>query len=784
MALDSVPPVEEDGLPWLMTRSFMTSEGRCVLVDDLTLDLFNAPDQGKGRRIEAFHLDGDWVSRPASMEGAKPYGFLAPVAAQYRSRTAGVTVMCVGDSITRGRESRSHYAPWGLRAIAALSHPDRPVAFINAGRDGARTGVFHQAARGFLAVARPDVLVIAPYSPNDTYDTAAPPLPWQHGLGLAIDLAHDAAASGCLPVLTTPLAWSGTTAATEAGRLAVTGEIRRLATLGLAVWDLDSAVSDQAEPARLRVEFCRDGIHPTDAGYARMARTAAAMLSPILRDLAQAGIRPSMLPGQERYRDEGIERTGPAGGAGGIGITAGTNAPEIGESAVSTSATLITELDIAFAAGGNSEAFAQGGWAQPERHGRWSSGQESRLAVEGLTPGNYQVSLNLGPFILPPTIVQQNLQIIINGRLVWADYLRGNRNIVFGLPAEIFAGGSRLDIRFICPTARAPSTISDSNDVRVLGFTIWNLRLWRTGGETAQMIQPAAVALSPTRPRVAAVTMVYNEAVYLPIWLKHYGAQVGIENCYVVDHGSDDGSTEGLKGCNVVRIPRSPYDPHKQSAFNSLFCSSMTHWYDRVIYSDVDEILLADPKVAPNLTEYCRRPLPDVVTAIGLNIIHRPDHEPAFDPARPVSTQRPYVFLASSMCKPLLIRNPITWSPGSHSSDAPMVFDHLYMFHLRWFDLPYGLRRLRKTREMAWASLEAGAHQRFEDEKFTSAHMGFARLQPRDGLEFDPAAEPVKAFIDQVQASRVGREDQVYKLDLGIWPRDLWRLPERFIGTF
>ena len=451
---------------------------------------------------------------------------------------------------------------------------------------------------------------------------------------------------------------------------------------------------------------------------------------------------------------------------------------------MATPAQPIGELEIRFAKDGNSADVAAAGWGQPEPHGRWSNGTESRVTLPGPFAGAYRATINLGPFLAAPQIDHQELRIFANDREVWTDTLRENRRIEFTIPADAIGDGARLDLRFVCPTARSPSSFSGSGDVRVLGFTIWNLRLERTIPGGFPVILPAAVALAAARPRVAAVTMVYNEAVYLPIWLKHYGAQVGIENCYVVDHGSTDGSTEGLAGCNLVRIPRSPYDPHKQSAFNSMFCSSMTHWYDRVIYSDVDEILLADPKIAPDLTEYCRRPLPDVVTAIGLNNIHRPDDEPEFDPARPVSAQRPYVFCASSMCKPLLIRKPIVWSPGSHSSDAPTVFDHLYMFHLRWFDLPYGLRRLRKTREMAWAQETAGAHQRSDDAKLEETHRGFARLRCRDGLEFDPTADPIQGFTNQVLASRAGRENQVYKIDLGIWPRELWRLPERFIGTF
>jgi hypothetical protein len=136
------------------------------------------------------------------------------------------------------------------------------------------------------------------------------------------------------------------------------------------------------------------------------------------------------------------------------------------------------------------------------------------------------------------------------------------------------------------------------------------------------------------------------------------------------------------------------------------------------------------------------------------------------------------------MCKPILFRKPLTWSPGSHSSDAELVFDHLYLFHLRWVDLPYGLLRLHKTRAMAWASTDAGAHQRVEDKKMIEFFTGFASLPPLDNIDFDPAVTPVREFLEAVVASQAGRENETYKIALDIWARNLWKLPERFIGTF
>src|ERR1700748_3250790 len=95
--------------------------------------------------------------------------------------------------------------------------------------------------------------------------------------------------------------------------------------------------------------------------------------------------------------------------------------------------------------------------------------------------------------------------------------------------------------------------------------------------------------------KCAVVTMVYNEPEFLPLWSKYYGALFGPENCFVIDHGSDDNSLAELRGFNVVSIPRSPKDNEKRTRFVSKFCNNLLEWYDAFIYVDVDEIVIADP---------------------------------------------------------------------------------------------------------------------------------------------------------------------------------------------
>jgi hypothetical protein len=127
--------------------------------------------------------------------------------------------------------------------------------------------------------------------------------------------------------------------------------------------------------------------------------------------------------------------------------------------------------------------------------------------------------------------------------------------------------------------------------------------------------------------RIAAVTMAYNEPLYAPLWASHYTGEVGAEHCTLVDHGSDDGSTAGL-GINVLRLPRSPQDDPRGAQFISSLCAGLLQWYDAVLCSDIDELLLADPSRFASLSAYAAAMPADVVTAVGLDLHRIPNEDP------------------------------------------------------------------------------------------------------------------------------------------------------------
>ncbi len=272
--------------------------------------------------------------------------------------------------------------------------------------------------------------------------------------------------------------------------------------------------------------------------------------------------------------------------------------------------------------------------------------------------------------------------------------------------------------------------------------------------------------------RVAAVTMVYNEPLWAPVWVRHYAHQVGAENCLVLDHGSDDGSTAGL-GVAVERMRRSALDEDARAALVSDCVGELLRRYDAVVHSDADELLIADPAQYADLRAYAADAA-EVTTAVGLDLQHLPDEEPALEPGRPIGVQRAFVRFSAAMCKPALVRRPVRWAPGFHSCDAPRATGAVYLVHLRYADLDAGLARLARTRGQVFARPDTNPHQRVPDQAFETMVRAIARL-PRTEGDLAPDGALVKPWMDRMwDGWRAGEEQLALSGDM------LWRLPDEY----
>lgn len=273
-------------------------------------------------------------------------------------------------------------------------------------------------------------------------------------------------------------------------------------------------------------------------------------------------------------------------------------------------------------------------------------------------------------------------------------------------------------------------------------------------------------------PPLAIVTMVYNERVRLPQWLAHYARQVGLAHCYVIDHGSDDGSTEDLKGASRILLPRSPQDNDLRLGLVSDIVRGLLRYYRRVAYVDADELLLADPRTYADLNDYAARMEAPAVTSIGLEVVHAPG-EPPLDPAQPIGPQRGWAIYSSSMCKTNMIGAPVHWAPGWHSHDGKPRFDSLYLFHLRHADRDQALARLAITRTMPWASDAAGRHQRVDDSWMEGVLRFFGGRPPAEGVQLGDAEGPLADDLAAFVADSAPRAD----------PRAPWSVPLARYGS-
>ena len=285
--------------------------------------------------------------------------------------------------------------------------------------------------------------------------------------------------------------------------------------------------------------------------------------------------------------------------------------------------------------------------------------------------------------------------------------------------------------------------------------------------------------------KIAAVTMVYNEPDFLPIWVRHYSNLVGKQNCFIIDHGSDDGSTEAIdRAVNLIRLPRSPQDDiYRVEAVSNLVKELLTR-YRYVVHSDVDEIIFPDPRQYSSMLSFCESMNVDVVTAFGFDVLHMRETEPPLDLGRRILEQRQWVRFNSPMCKPVLVQKPVRWAPGFHCTDDDIIFGGLFLFHLRWADLDLALRRLQKTRSQDWADPNAGLWQRNSDSDHYKYLCDLTNAPLNEGCSFSASDPRLKAAAEYVLATRSGREQNTFKIDLDVWAHDIWRVPKALKSVF
>lgn len=285
-------------------------------------------------------------------------------------------------------------------------------------------------------------------------------------------------------------------------------------------------------------------------------------------------------------------------------------------------------------------------------------------------------------------------------------------------------------------------------------------------------------------PEVLVMTMARDEAEMLPRWVRHYSAQVGIENLVVLDDNSTDGSTDDL-GCTVHRLPQLPgpgYEGVRMQLLSGL-ASGFLALYDYVVFVDADEFLLPDPTKHADLPSFlATRRDREVVAPVALNVVHVASLEEPLKADEPVLGQRRFAKFAPLMCKPQVKRVPAAWKWASHGIEAPFEIDpELYMVHLKFADRD-ALRRVAAHRR---ALVEADGRaiksswSREAEEIVGVLDRATAGVDPDRVPEFNPAEIDLRGIVEHKGGwyRSVGR-GQVAALE----QQPLCRVPSALLG--
>lgn len=207
------------------------------------------------------------------------------------------------------------------------------------------------------------------------------------------------------------------------------------------------------------------------------------------------------------------------------------------------------------------------------------------------------------------------------------------------------------------------------------------------------------------KTRLAVFTVVRNEEVFLPIWLRYYASQVDAQDIYILDNDSNDGSTKNVR-YHVIKIHNELYLDHmwlvrQVQDFTSILLEQLQYQY--VLFAEADEIIVPDPVMYPQgLVQYAQHATLDDIQCTGYNLCHNHAADLApIDLTVSILKQRQDWYRVSHYDKPLLTNHVLDYEPGFHraSNMSGIVDNELYLIHLHYFDYNFCLARHRWKHE-------------------------------------------------------------------------------------
>jgi hypothetical protein len=134
--------------------------------------------------------------------------------------------------------------------------------------------------------------------------------------------------------------------------------------------------------------------------------------------------------------------------------------------------------EITFGQEGNAARFLGYGWSGPEAGYTWSVGERSQLILDNPGPaGEYWLEMDVIPFVCPPLLPHQRLDVMVAGTLVHSFDPLPRGIVTCAIPGDAVAPGSKIEIVLNHPHAASPMLIAGQGDDRRLAVSFRRLSL-------------------------------------------------------------------------------------------------------------------------------------------------------------------------------------------------------------------------------------------------------------------------------------------------------------------
>jgi len=193
--------------------------------------------------------------------------------------------------------------------------------------------------------------------------------------------------------------------------------------------------------------------------------------------------------------------------------------------------------------------------------------------------------------------------------------------------------------------------------------------------------------------RIAAITTVRNDSVFLEKWVQYYGEQFGIKNIYIFIDGHDQTVPESAKEANILFLPHIPLKreaaDRRRARIMSELAAGLFQVFDAVIVTDVDEFLIVDPNTKASLSEYLSNNQSHTsLSGLGMDVGQHLQIEASLDLTKPFLSQRKFAHLSSRYTKPSVAFKPVIWGSGMHRIKGKNfhIDPNLFLFHFGMID--------------------------------------------------------------------------------------------------